>query len=119
MQEPAPKGIKITSPVMVDRQHLETEQKITESLKQAGVKNASQGVSADHSNVLKDIEKIGGEVLHDTQAFLDTTKEEIGGGATYIRTAKPGSIQSIIQEKRRKGGRIVSMLNKLGFKKAA
>ncbi len=105
MQEPAPIGI--------------VEKNIAANLDQAGIQSTPRDVSTDQSHVLRDIEKVGGQVLHDAKALVDTTLGEFGGGETYIRTAKPENITDIIKEAEKREGKIASILTKLGLKKAA
>ncbi len=105
LQEPAPIGI--------------VEKKIATSLNQAGVSSTPQEVSTDHSHILEDVKKVGGEVLHDVQANVKTSLGEISGGETYVRTASPDNITDIIAEKNKREEKIKSILTKLGLRKAA
>lgn len=112
MQAPAPKGI-----VVVDEENRQAETKIANEASQMGIPTTRQTVSPDQSHVLEGVKELGGEILHDADAFVEETVGKIGGGVTYIRTGEAPT--DIVEDRQRKGGRIVSILNKLGLKKAA
>lgn len=107
MQEPVPKGI--TQPIMVVEQERKSQQAIAESTTKVGIPTKTEDVLPDPLHILEGI----GELAYDTDRVI----RGAAGGSSHVDTTKPQRALEIIKGRQKIGGRIVSILDKLGLKK--
>lgn len=109
MQEPIPKGSH--QPVMVDQEEGQFQQAIADSATEAGIPTRREDILPDPLHVIEN----AGELAYDANRIIRGSAE----GSSHVDTTRPHRALDIIRGRQKIGGKIVSILGKLGFKKAA